>query len=252
MSKIVSVANQKGGVGKTTTAINLVAALTQRGQRALLVDMDPQGNATSGMGADKLAPLPSMYDVLIRGTSAADAVRHTPFGDVLPSNAELSGASVQLVGVEKREFVLKNALTPLLTAYDFIIVDCPPSLEMLTLNSLCAADSVLIPVQCEYFALEGISDLVTTIRMIKRGLNPSLEIEGVLLTLYDPRTNFSAQVAAEIKKHFGKRVYGVSIPRSVRVAEAPSYGQPVTSYDPSSRGAVAYLELAREFLKRNK
>jgi chromosome partitioning protein len=214
--------------------------------------MDPQGNATSGMGVDKNALRVSVYSVLIRGETPLSAVISTRFGDVLPANQELSGAGIELVGMQNREYVLKTALAPMLPLYDYILVDCPPSLEMLTLNALCAADSVLIPVQCEYFALEGLSDLITSIRMVKRGgLNPPLDIEGVLLTMFDARTNFSAQVADDIKRFFGGKVYGVSIPRNVRVSEAPSHGEPVLSYDSISRGAVAYAELCREFMRRN-
>ena len=252
MGKIIAIANQKGGVGKTTTAINLCAALTNAGARVLLCDMDPQGNATSGVGVDKNKATPNMYSVLIEGVEAADIIIKTPYGDVLPSNKILSGAGVELVMTQNREFVLKNVLKDIRENYKFILVDCPPSLEMLTLNSLCAADTVLIPVQCEYFALEGLSDLMTSIRMIKKSLNPDLDIEGVLLTMYDSRTNFSAQVAAEIKKFFNRKVYTVSIPRNIRLAEAPSHGQPIIEYDKSSRGSLAYMELAKELIKRNK
>ena len=251
MAKTIAVTNQKGGVGKTTTAINLAAALKSLGLRVLLCDMDPQANATGGMGVDKNAVPVSMYSVLLKNAPAMSAVVATAYGDVLPSSRELSGGGIELVGVDNREYVLRDALVPLKDGYDYIIIDCPPSLEMLTLNSLCAADTVLIPVQCEYFALEGLSDLIATIRMIKRGMHPALDIEGVLLTMADSRTNFSAQVAGEIKKFFGAQVYGVSIPRNVRVSEAPSHGQPVTAYDASSRGAVAYMEFAREFLARD-
>ncbi len=252
MAKIVAITNQKGGVGKTTTAVSLTAALHEAGANVLLCDMDPQGNATSGMGVDKLKASPTIYNVLIDGVFSRDAVKRTQYGDVLPANKDLSGAGVELVALPEREYVLKKALEPLKADYDYIFIDCPPSLEMLTLNSLCAADTALVPVQCEYFALEGLSDLITTIRLIKRGYNPNLDIEGVLLTMYDSRTNFSAQVAGEIKKYFGKKVYGVVIPRNIRIAEAPSHSKPVTAYDRSSRGAVAYTELGREFLKRNK
>ena len=251
MGKIIAVANQKGGVGKTTTCVNLCAALTELGKRALLCDMDPQGNATSGLGVDKNKAEPNMYNVLIEGVSAADVIAKTPYGDVLPSNKILSGAGIELVTAQNREFVLKQVLAGIPEAYDFILIDCPPSLEMLTLNSLCAADTVLIPVQCEYFALEGLSDLMTTIRMTKKSLNPALEIEGVLLTMYDARTNFSSQVAAEIKRFFKQKVYGVAIPRNIRLAEAPSHGMPITEYDRPSRGALAYIELGKELIKRN-
>ena len=251
MGKVIAIANQKGGVGKTTTCVNLCAALTENGIRALLCDMDPQGNSTSGMGVDKNRTGINMYNVLIDGVEASSVIARTPYGDVLPSNKILSGAGVELVMTHNREYVLKNVLTGIRDNYDYILIDCPPSLEMLTLNSLCAADTVLIPVQCEYFALEGLSDLLTTIRMIKKALNPALDIEGVLLTMYDARTNFSSQVASEIKKFFNKKVYSVSIPRNIRVAEAPSHGKPVTAYDAPSRGSLAYIELARQLVKRN-
>jgi len=251
MGKIVAVANQKGGVGKTTTCVNLCAALAERSKRVLLCDMDPQSNSTTGMGVDKSKNPTNIYNVLIEGVDAAEAIRKTPYGDLLPANKILSGAGVELVMMDSREFVLKNVLVSVRDDYDYILIDCPPSLEMLTLNSLCAADTVLIPVQCEYFALEGLTDLMSTIRMIKKSLNPALDIEGVLLTMYDARTNFSPQVAAEIKKFFSRKVYSVSIPRSVRIAEAPSHGEPVIKYDRSSRGSLAYVELAKEFIKRN-
>jgi len=252
MGKIIAIANQKGGVGKTTTCVNLCAALTETGVKTLLCDMDPQSNATSGFGVDKNRKSANIYNVLIEGVDAAEAITKTEYGDLLPSNRILSGAGVELVMMSGREFILKNVLVEIKNNYDYILIDCPPSLEMLTLNSLCAADTVLIPVQCEYFALEGLTDLMSTIRMIKRSLNPDLDIEGVLLTMYDSRTNFSSQVAAEIKKFFKQKTYNVSIPRNVRLAEAPSHGEPVTTYDRSSRGALAYMELAKEFLKKNK
>ena len=251
MGKVIAVANQKGGVGKTTTCINLCAALKDKGARVLLCDMDPQGNSTSGMGVDKNKAELNIYNVLIEGIEAAEVIVKTQYGDVLPSNKILSGAGIELVTTQGREFVLRNVLAGIRNNYDYILIDCPPSLEMLTLNSLCAADTVLIPVQCEYFALEGLSDLMTTIRMTKKVLNPALDIEGVLLTMYDARTNFSAQVAAEIKKFFNKKIYNVTIPRNIRLAEAPSHGKPATVYDGPSRGALAYIELAKEFIKRN-
>jgi len=252
MGKIIAVANQKGGVGKTTTCVNLCAALAETGADVLLCDMDPQSNATSGMGVDKNRDVPNMYNVLIEGVDASSVLVETPYGDVLPSNKIMSGAGVELVTTQNREFVLKKVLAEIRGRYDYILVDCPPSLEMLTLNSLCAADTVLIPVQCEYYALEGLTDLISTIRMIKKALNPALDIEGVLLTMYDSRTSFSAQVADEIKKFFKQRVYNVAIPRNVRLAEAPSHGMPVSVYDKNSRGALAYAELAKEIVKRNK
>jgi len=251
MGKIIAVANQKGGVGKTTTCVNLCAALKEAGARVLLCDMDPQGNATSGMGISKSKNISSIYHVLIDGASTSDVIVQTKFGDILPSNKILSGAGVELVAMPGREYILKNALDDVRSSYDYILIDCPPSLEMLTLNSLCAADTVLIPVQCEYYALEGLSDLMSTIRTIKKALNAALDIEGVLLTMYDSRTNFSAQVAAEIKKFFKHKIYTISIPRNIRIAEAPSHGTPVMNYDRSSRGSQAYLDLAKEFLKRN-
>ena len=252
MGKIIAVANQKGGVGKTTTCVNLCCALKDAGAKVLLCDIDPQGNGTSGMGVDKNAASPNLYNVLVGGVQAEQAIKVTKYGDVLPSNAILSGAGVELVNAEKREFVLREALKSLKPKYDYIFVDCPPSLEMLTLNALCAADTVLIPVQCEYFALEGLRDLFSTIRMTKKALNPELEIEGVVLTMFDTRTNFSMQVAEEVKKFFKNKVYNVVIPRNVRISEAPSHGMPVLVYDQTSRGSVTYRELAKEFMRRNK
>ena len=252
MGKIIAVANQKGGVGKTTTCVSLCAALHEAGVRVLLCDMDPQSNATSGMGVNKDKSAHNMYSVLIDGIDASRAVCKTPYGDLLPSNSIMSGAGVELVMMDARNYVLKEVLEGIRNNYDFIFVDCPPSLEMLTLNSLCAADTVLIPVQCEYFALEGLRDLMTTIRMTKKAYNPELEIEGVLLTMYDSRTNLSSQIATEIKKHFKEKTYNVAIPRSVRIAEAPSHGKPVIDYDRASRGSLTYQELAKEFLKRNR
>lgn len=251
MGKIVAVANQKGGVGKTTTCINLCAALTELGVKVLLCDMDPQSNATSGMGTKKDKTAYNIYNVLIGETPVTDAIIATPYGDLLPSSRDMSGAGVELVAMERREYVLKDVLDEVRGSYDFIFIDCPPSLEMLTLNSLCAADTVLIPVQCEYFALEGLSDLMSTIRVIKKSLNPSLEIEGVLLTMYDTRTNLSSQITVEIKKYFKEKTYSVAIPRSVRLAEAPSHGKPVLTYDNNSRGSLTYRQLAKEFIKRN-
>ena len=247
MGRTIAVVNQKGGVGKTTTAVNLTAALHDLGLKTLLCDFDPQANGTSGLGVDKRKVKHSVYDVIINGVPAKDAIVQTKFGDVLPSAADLAGAAVELIGVDRREFVLHNALAEVKDDYDVIFIDCPPSLEMLTLNGLCAADSILVPVQCEYFALEGLSDLMSTLRMVKRRINPRLEIFAVALTMYDGRTNFCAQVAEEVRRHFPGKVFSTVIPRNIRLAEAPSHGIPVTAYDKSSRGAQAYKAMAEEF-----
>ena len=247
MAKIIAVANQKGGVGKTTTCVNLTAALTELGKKVLLVDGDPQGNASSGMGVSKTMR-PNTYDMLINGAKAEDCVRHTPYGDVIPTGKELAAASVELTGTEKREYVLKNALLPLYSDYDYIFIDCPPSLELLTVNALVAADSVLIPMQCEYYALEGIADLMTSIRMCSKRLNRRLEIEGIVLTMFDARANLTNQVAGELRKHLGSKVYETVIPRSVRLSEAPSHGLPGTVYDRYNKGSRAYTAFAEEFI----
>ena len=246
MGQIIAIVNQKGGVGKTTTAVNITAALTALGKHVLLCDFDPQANATSGMGIHKGKCPANIYDVIINGRDAASTVVHTRYGDVLPSGSALAGAGVELAELENRSYVLKEALQPLAASYDFLFIDCPPSLELLTLNSLCAAQSILIPVQCEYYALEGLSDLMATMRGVKRNLNPTLQIFGVLLTMFDGRTNFSMQVAQEVRRHFPGNVFATVIPRNVRLAEAPSHGLPVTAYDRSSRGADAYQRLALE------
>ncbi len=251
MAKTVAIVNQKGGVGKTTTCVNLAASLTSLKCRVLVCDFDPQGNATSGFGVDKSCS-PSIYDVIMGNAEIQNAIVSTRWADVLPSNKALSGATVELIGLDRREYRLKDALDEVKDSYDYIFIDCPPSLELLTLDALCAADTLLVPVQCEYYALEGLSDLLYTVRLTKRSLNPTLELEGVLLTMYDGRTNLSMQVAEEVKRHFPGKVYAAVIPRNVRLSEAPSHGKPVSEYDKLSRGAEAYELAAKEFLKRNK
>ena len=246
MGRIIAVVNQKGGVGKTTTAVNLTAALHELGVKVLLCDFDPQANATSGMGVDKRKIKHSVYDVVIDQVPVRDAIVSTQFGDVLPSSSDLAGAAVELIGVEHRERQLDAALNQVKKDYDLIFIDCPPSLELLTLNGLCASDAILVPVQCEYYALEGLSDLMATLRMVKKKMNPRLDIFGVALTMFDGRTNFSTQVAQEVRRHFPGKVFATSIPRNVRLAEAPSHGIPVTAYDRASRGAVAYRAMAEE------
>jgi len=246
MGKILAVVNQKGGVGKTTSAVNLTAALHDLGLKVLLCDFDPQANATSGMGVDKRKIKYSIYDVTINDIPIEKGIISTPYGDVLPSSADLAGAAVELITAQHRERQLEKAIQSIKGKYDVIFIDCPPSLELLTLNGLCAADGILVPVQCEYYALEGLSDLMSTLRMVKRKLNPRLEIFGVALTMFDGRTNFSTQVAQEVRRHFPGKVFASVIPRNIRLAEAPSHGKPVTAYDRSSRGAIAYKAMAEE------
>ena len=250
MGNIISVVNQKGGVGKTTTAVNLTACLKDSGLKVLMCDFDPQANATSGLGIEKRKIKYSIYDVIINGVNPKDAIVSTKFGDVLPACADLAGAGVELVGTEDAHHCLTRALEPLREEYDIILIDCPPSLELLTLNALAAADSVLIPVQCEYYALEGLSDLMTTMRMVKKRINPNLGIFAVVLTMFDGRTNFSVQVAQEVRRHFPGKVCVTAIPRNVRLAEAPSHGLPVIAYDRSSKGALAYRAVAEELKAR--
>ena len=251
MGRTIAVVNQKGGVGKTTTAVNLTAALHDLGLKTLLCDFDPQANGTSGLGVDKRKAKHSVYDVIINGIPARDAIVQTKFGDVLPSSADLAGAAVELIGMESREHQLEKALAQVKDDYDVIFIDCPPSLEMLTLNGLCAADSILVPVQCEYFALECLSDLMGTLRMVKKRINPRLEIFAVALTMYDGRTNFCAQVAEEVRRHFPGKVFLTVIPRNIRLAEAPSHGIPTILYDAESKGAQNYLALAQEIIKKS-
>lgn len=250
MGRIIAVVNQKGGVGKTTSAVNLAAALAERGLKVLVCDFDPQANATSGLGVDKRRVKHTSYSMLIGESQPEQTVVQTKFCDVIPSSADLAGAGVELIDMERREQKLRQGLSKLRDNYDIIFIDCPPSLEMLTLNGLVAADGILIPVQCEYYALEGLSDLMATLRSVKRKLNPTLEIFGVVLTMFDGRTNFSTQVAQEVRRHFPGKVFTTTIPRNVRLAEAPSHGLPITAYDRSSRGAVAYRDLAEEAEKR--
>ena len=250
MGKTIAVVNQKGGVGKTTTAVNLTAALTELGLRVLLCDFDPQANATSGLGVDKRKIKRSVYDVVINDVPAEQAIISTKFGDVLPSSADLAGAAVELIASTYREHQLEQALAQVKSRYDVFLIDCPPSLEMLTLNGLAAADSILVPVQCEYYALEGLSDLMTTLRIVKKRINPGLEIFAVALTMFDGRTNFSTQVAQEVRRHFPGKVLATVIPRNVRLSEAPSHGLPVTAYDKSSKGAAAYRAMAEEIKRK--
>ena len=250
MGKIIAVVNQKGGVGKTTTAVNLTAALHDLGLKVLLCDFDPQANATSGLGVDKKKIKNSVYDVVINDVPASVAIVRTKFGDVLPSHPDLAGAGVELLSVPNPNHRLGEALKEVKDSYDVIFIDCTPSLELLTLNGLSAADSILVPVQCEYYALEGLSDLMATLRMVKKRINPRLEIFGVALTMFDGRTNFSTQVAQEVRRHFPGKVFATVVPRNIRLAEAPSHGLPVMAYDRSSRGAVAYKAMAEEIKRK--
>ena len=249
MSRVIAIANQKGGVGKTTTAINLGASLAVAEHRTLIVDMDPQANATSGLGASREGP--TIYDTLVRGVPVGECVQSgvsVPFLDLIPSTRDLVGAEIELVNAGSRELVLRRVLESIRDDYDFVLIDCPPSLGLLTLNTLTAADSVMIPIQCEFYALEGLSQLLNTVRLVQRGLNRTLEIEGVLLTMYDGRLKLSKQVASEAREYFGDRVYKTVIPRNVRLAEAPSFGKPILQYDVLSAGAQCYLSLAREMV----
>ncbi|AEV25254.1 MULTISPECIES: ParA family protein [Azospira] len=247
--KILAITNQKGGVGKTTTSVNLAACLATLGQRVLLIDLDPQGNATTGCGIFKKEALPSVYQILLGAATLEQATIKTEFGfDVIPANRELAGAEVELIDVGQRERRLKEALDG--QAYDFVLIDCPPALNLLTVNALAAAQAVMIPMQCEYYALEGLTDLVTTLRKVRANLNPALEIEGLLRTMYNSQSTLNQQVSAELESHFSGKVYRTVIPRNVRLAEAPSYGKPVIAFDKTSKGALSYLALAEEMLER--
>ena len=252
MGKIISVANQKGGVGKTTTTVNLCAILAKKNKKVLLIDADPQGNATSGLGAEKDAEF-STYDILVSDVEIKDAIQDTIIKNlkICPANMNLAGAEVELVSMMSREQRLKVKLDEIKDLYDFILIDCPPSLGLITLNSFTASNSVLIPIQCEYFALEGLGQLLNTINLVKKHLNKNIKIEGALLTMYDIRTNLSNQVVKEVKRYFENKVYKTVIPRNVRLSEAPSYGMPITEYDPRSKGAKSYMKFAKEFLKLN-
>ncbi|MDR3551783.1 MAG: AAA family ATPase [Clostridia bacterium] len=254
MGKVTAIANQKGGVGKTTTAVNLSAALGEAGKKVMLVDIDPQGNATSGLGVNKRTVQKSSYDLLSAGMPANEIILHTRYQnvDLIPSNISLAGAEIELVDAADREEKLKRALVPVREDYDFILIDCPPSLGIITLNALVAADTLLVPAQCEFYALEGLSQLMATVRTVKRLYNPSIDIEGVLLTMYDGRLNLTLQVVEEVKRFFPRKVYKTVVPRNVRISEAPSFGQPVIYYDKYSKGSDAYRELAQEIIGQNR
>ncbi len=251
MSKIFAIANQKGGVGKTSVAVNLSASMAHYGKKVLLVDLDPQGNATTGSGVDKSAVEQTVYEVLLGDTGAAEARVRTEGGyDVIAANRNLAGAEIEMIGMERREFRLKDALDAVRGDYDYIVIDSPPALNMLTVNGFTAADSVIIPMQCEYYALEGLSDLVGTLRKVKANLNSRIEIEALVRTMFDPRSTLTQQVSDEIKKHYGDKVFDTVIPRNIRIAEAPSFGKPVLLHDPQSKGALSHLAFARELLDR--
>ncbi len=252
MGRIIAIANQKGGVGKTTTAINLSACLAEAGKRVLTVDLDPQGNTTSGLGVDKNEQEKTTYELLIGQSSVEECLLKEvlPRLDILPSNVELSGAEIELIGIEGKEFILRDEINKIRRNYDFVLIDCPPSLNMLTVNAMTTADTVLVPIQCEYYALEGLSQLIHTINLVKQRLNPSLELEGVVFTMYDSRTNLSLQVVENVKNNLSNAVYKTIIPRNVRLAEAPSHGMPITLYNPRSVGAESYRLLAKEVIQR--
>lgn len=253
MGRIIAIANQKGGVGKTTTSINLSAALAAKGKKVLVMDTDPQGNTTSGFGIDKNNLDETIYELILEECTIMDCIINDviPNVSVIPSNVNLAAAEIELIGVDRKEFILKNAVDFVVDKYDYIIIDCPPSLNMLTINSMTTADSVLVPIQCEYYALEGLSQLIHTVNLVKERLNPDLEMEGVIFTMYDSRTNLSMQVVENVKSNLTQYIFTTLIPRNIRLAEAPSYGQPITTYDPKSAGAEAYMDLAEELIQKN-
>lgn len=253
MAKVISIANQKGGVGKTTTSVNLAAALGINNKNTLLIDIDPQGNSTSGVGIDKRTLKYTAYDILVDGIKVRDVIKNTEFKclDILPASINLAAAELEIAEVKHREALLKNAIAPVRGEYDYIIIDCPPSLGLITTNALCVSDTILVPIQCEYYALEGLSQLMNTVRRVKRQYNEHIELEGVLLTMYDGRLNLTQQVVEEVKKYFPRKVFSTVIPRGVRLSEAPSFGQPVMYYDKSSKGSIAYMNLANEIIGKN-
>lgn len=252
MGRIIAIANQKGGVGKTTTAINLSACLAEKGQKVLAIDMDPQGNMTSGLGVDKDEAEKTIYDMIIGQAGIEEVIQKDVIEnlDILPTNIDLSAAEIELIGVENKEFIVQKEVHKIRDRYDFVVIDCPPSLSMLTINAMTTADSVLVPIQCEYYALEGLSQLIHTVELVKERLNPVLEIEGVVFTMYDARTNLSLQVVENVKDNLEQNIYKTIIPRNIRLAEAPSYGMPINKYDPKSAGAESYLRLADEVIHK--